>query len=653
MKKLSLLLRVLLVMPVFLSGCVAARSEEGETGGSSVSATLEEACSTAGSLVSKDPEQALLLIERIRAPYAPQESAPRTACETQRLAALKAMGEKQRQESLIEPNGAVRSEKAWDAFVKSWVMPWRNLGLALLGVILALLILSRLLALLPSPVMPFRYLPWRHASKLIRSVALVLGLFLVVRCSIDLITLLLGLNEDNRDKVVGQLILLALGQLLGALLLATWMASRPRLSVDVHDLEGKANDSRASNVVALLHELGGGPPRGLEIPRGTDTTGLDDIPLPQTLRDGVLGALQKLLQNIFSLTPWRVIVDATADDRVSVIVTRNGWSAGTTSIDRSNTLIFPRSVASTSKSDDVPPADLYKMAAAFILVTLSRYYQGYKGLGGATDWRSVGLQYLATTDYEGKKEQQIALLSQALELDPANLPAEVALRNLVYRHSEDPKKQGLYQRWLEERLDWFNASPLRRIGQRALLRRLRFSYVSVTMNLIPTETYGEAESRLDLEKPFKEATKLMEGLSTIPMQGESFEKRLRPHAALLLADIERMHKGDHREWNEDWKDWLKVSGTSPAPRVAYNSACSLARRSEHWDKVEPRLDAATIDPNLRALAYDDPELRAYAGKEPRMKEYLKGLEDPKQGCVAVLRRRLEQGRLLKACASEN
>lgn len=358
------------MLPGFLAACVPADGGKAADA-ASVRATIAEACITAGSLISTNPEQALALIDRIRAPYAPQESVARTACEDQRLAAIKAMGESQSRENQVEPNAAVRTEKTWDTFVKSWVAPLQNLGLAWFATVFGLLILSRLLALLPSPMMPFKYLPWRHASKWIRGITLTLGLILVTRCSTDFIALLLRIGDEVSDQENEEFLRLGLGALLGSLLLATWMASRPRLSIDVRDPKGKPRESRASNVIALLQDLGGGPPRGLEIPRGADATGLDNIPLPKISPDGVLSALQKLFQNIFSVTPWRVIVDATSDDLLSVIITRNGWSAQATTIDRSNTLIFPRSFADTKTASGAPPADLYKMAAAFILVTLA------------------------------------------------------------------------------------------------------------------------------------------------------------------------------------------------------------------------------------------------------------------------------------------
>lgn len=259
------------------------------------------------------------------------------------------------------------------------------------------------------------------------------------------------------------------------------------------------------------------------------------------------------------------------------------------------------------------------------------------------------MQFLATTDYEGKKEQQLALLSQALELDPHNLPAGVALRNLKYRHSnQEDQKQ--YKQWLEDALGWFNASAWRQIGQRPLLRRLSLSYLSVTMNLIPTMGSG---SGLDLEKPYSEATKLMEGLSKNSAQTAGLENRIRPHAALLLADIERMrsHDAPLKAWSEDWREWHRTSGISSAPSVAYNSACSLARRGADWNTVKPRLDAAIVDPELRTAVSTDPELSAYADKEPRMKEYQKGLEEPKQNCFGVVKRRIKES-FMKACSSD-
>ena len=71
--------------------------------------------------------------------------------------------------------------------------------------------------------------------------------------------------------------------------------------------------------------------------------------------------------------------------------------------------------------------DLYKLAAAFVVTTLAEHEEGYEGFCGASDWRSIGLQYLATTDHIFNEEHQKLLLARAVELDPENLLASASL----------------------------------------------------------------------------------------------------------------------------------------------------------------------------------------------------------------------------------
>lgn len=631
MNRILLSLVMFLLVPISVLGCASPAGQTNLLGpGATVAraASLDDACLAAGQLVLDNPEQALDLIEKVRGSYAPQESSRRTDCEPERLAALKNMGDKQFKDSQLKPNAAVDVRQKWDAFVKSWVLPLQNLALAWAGTVLGLLILARLFAFLPHPLMPLKYLPWRHASKWIRGAVLAAGIVLVSWFSWQLIVRLFQTKNPQDD--FRQLIILVIGAAAGSFLFATWMASRQRLSVDVRNSKGEANESDTSYVVALLNDLGGSRPRGLEVPRGTDATGLSAVPLSTTFSNGVLAALQKTFESVFGITPWRIAVDSKSDDLVSVVVTRNGWTAGAASISRSNRLIFPALPAEgKATAEGVPALDLYKMAAAFILATLAPHYQGFKGLGGATDWRSIGLHFIATTDFEGHKDEQILLLARAMELDPENLPAEAAMRNLYYRHfPTETTEQMAYRDWLGIVVARFDKSWWLRFGQRGLLQRIRFSYMCVTLNLMA----GMDTQDADVDKASEIARKLMKGLTRLSSESESLEKRLRPHAALVFDTILRKQGEAHPvdEWPEMWKRWHKEATTSPAPKLAYNSACSLATQGESWTNVKPRLDAAILDPELKARAPEDPELKAYASSRREVQTYLAKLKGPRK-----------------------
>ena len=605
-----------------------------ELGRVAVAVSLQDACSAASQLVAKNPAQALELIEKIRGGYAPQESLPRTDCEAERLAALKKLGDNQHAQNQAAPSNAViDTQQRWDTFLKEWVLPGQATGLAWSALVLALLLLSRLFVFLPYQVMPLQYLPWRHASRWLRAGFLIVGIVLVLYAPSRLVVDLLEKDALKKGEAIWNLVGWTVVALLGSFLLATWMASRQRLSVEVRQADGKLNETETSYFIALLKELGGYRPRGLEIPRGTDATGLSSVGLSSPLGNGILNALQKTFESMFSVSPWHVAVDGKSKDLVSVVVTRNGWSAGAVAISTSNKLIFTDQEANQADSSQAP--DLAKMAAAFVVSTLAQHYQGYRGLGGATNWRSIGLQYLATTDYEGKEDHQIQLLSRAVELDPGNLPAEAALRNLAYRRSQK-EEAAAFAQWLSTVLALHDASWRMRLGRKSLLNRMRFNYLCVALNGLAGSGASHVVSPEEAEAV---AVKLLEGVGHASDGEESLEKRLRPHAALFLYEVLR-HKKEKDptiNWKEEWKRWYAEAETSKAPHVAFNHACSLASQNEAWKLVKTRLDAAVMDPHFKKVAPNDPVLTAYAAGSTEANRYLKLLKTgPKKNWLSTV-----------------
>jgi hypothetical protein len=155
-----------------------------------------------------------------------------------------------------------------------------------------------------------------------------------------------------------------------------------------------------------------------------------------------------------------------------------------------------------------------------------------------------------------------------------------------------------------------------------------------------------------LGKALKIAKKLIRSLTKAPSHPGSLEKRLRPHAALVYSSF--LHKKEKleretpqepnpqtfldrllalgkmvfsarnrlRKANARWQNWYREAMNSPAPKIAFNSACALASQNEEWAKVQLRLDAAIVDPDLKTYVPEDPELRAYASSNADAKAYL-------------------------------
>lgn len=620
-------------------------------------ADIQDICGTAQELIdAKKPEQALELIGKIDG-IPPASGTPGNAhCPVQRILAVKDIGEEQ----LAVPSASAtatglpaKAQESWDTFAKNALVPWQTLALTWLGVITALLVLARLLSFSPPPFMPYTRLPWIKSSKLIRRICFWTGIALIVGC--------FPLFEATREAYFadGSGFLwpaswLGLG-ILGSFLFGTSIASRSNMGLTVRDATGTANESKTSYLVGVLGDLAGSSPRGIEIPRGSDATGLNDVDLTATLTKGVLPALQKMVQTIFVATPWQVVVDAFSEDVVSVAITRNKWAVASATINRADPLLFPKSkevaVGAEAANEDkaaVKPGgpNLYKMAAAMVTATLARNYQGYEGLCGATDWRSIGLLFLATTDYADLDLQQRQLLSTAMELDPNNLTADAALRNNIYRHSNQRSEMIAYSDWMSTAIAKCGSQPQK--GYEGLSCRLRLTQLSVEMNLAALPSPADREKGSCTERTNRPdtntlANELLTTLEASTKETEDLVKRMRPHAALIMATVmgkpfEDVMKDDQTK--DAWKMWLQDAMTSVAPVVAYDAACYMARifpeeavskgskdpieeaKERHLTSITDRLDIAKIDAELAKQALSDAELRSCADLHPQIKTYL-------------------------------
>ncbi|WP_461171993.1 hypothetical protein M1D93_13220 [Arthrobacter sp. Z1-9] len=701
-----------LILLILLGGCStqpASPSSDAAAGESSSSASakptpqlLAEACESAAILLKEHPDQALELIDKIRNDYAPGESSPRVECEDIRLQALTAIGNKQDQDNQSDPTAAERAKTLWDKHVESWISPWASLAIWWVGTVAGLLVLSRLLVFLPTSVMPPGKLPWKLKSRLLRRTALVAGLSLMLAASLGVLAYI-AVAGGNSAGIQWILILLAVG---GSALFAIGLATRQRISIDARKTDGDANEATTTRVVALMGELGSTSPHGLEVPRGSDATGLGEAAVTVGLTNTAWAALQKIAQAVFAVTPWHVAVDSQSDNIVSVVITRNGWHVAAASIDRADVRLFPVRLAAPavvggSKNDQgempqsaqqgplssrpAPPVDLHKMAAAFILATLAEHYEGYEGFCGATDWRSIGLHYLATTDYNGHRAEQRALLYRALNFDYKNNLAEVTLQNLLHRDSKDDKELEKYAESLLEKIKLANeetlpmassdddkvspnAGPLAASarplpGYRSLLYRLQLTYVSVALNLAALRRIGTAETTLAakeqekfLNAPWRIAQSLMTELRTSHKETRQLEQRLRPQVALAYYSLCRLHlpssasqkptnalppgqsqENDQlREWNwpEDWVRWYTDAMASMAPAIAFNAACSIASQFAEdsddlkkmaWGRIQKRLTAAAGDPQLAESATTDPEIGRFVRGDPLRQAWLRTL----------------------------
>ncbi|AOT02264.1 hypothetical protein ASPU41_01795 [Arthrobacter sp. U41] len=589
---------------------------------------LQSSCNAAKELTAADhPQLALDLIEKIRGPLDLQVKTPSIACEAERLDAVAALGAAQLKDQAKAGAKAAKEEPAtglpagWDAFVKSWVIPLQSPVMAGLGMVAALLVLARLCVFIPG--MPPAALPWKQHSLRLGRNFLFGGLLLILAAPIGITYTLSGIPGGTAaawSPAASLAIWLGVG-VAGAFALSLWMSSRLRVSIEARDSKGEVSEAATNRMVALLNELGGTRPRGLEIPRGTDVTALNDSLASASSSNKVLTALRAIVQLIFGAVPWRVSITEGPNDHLAVVITRNGWAAGAATITGDNAELFPAQPGA-SRSEDL---HLDKMAAAFILTTIATRHQGFEGLCGATDWRSVGLQFIATTDFNDAEDRCRMLLARATDFDPKNLLAEVALQNKMHRRSTDPRELESYAEWL-----WKKQSELGQRGRNgklaspefaSLLLRLRLTYLCVTLNLA-----SSSAGYIIGAEPRAVAHELMKSLKAPSPDSEPLALQMRARAAVLCAAFDCPVTAD-----EDFNTWQREGLESPAPYPAYSAACHYARealrhegsaRAQAAAKAKDRLQYSFVDPELKAWASKDPELQRLAYLDPEFRAFL-------------------------------
>ncbi|MGN8245778.1 hypothetical protein ACTHAM_002903 [Cellulomonas soli] len=232
---------------------------------------------------------------------------------------------------------------------------------------------------------------------------------------------------------------------LGCAVLALGLATRLRLTLEC-TVAGTPSTALQGRVVARLSELGIEPPSGVEIPRATDVEALDGSALSDLPEGRLAKAVTRLARSVLATTPWTVLVDEQADGSYAVAMSRNGRAVGSALVSRD---VVGLTGESASVKKDRAAIDLVTLAAAFILAQLSDRHGTFPGLGGATDWRSIGLLAVATTQEELSAESKRALAGLAVQHDRRNWPAQAALQYWTWRRSTDKNDLGAYIDWLD------------------------------------------------------------------------------------------------------------------------------------------------------------------------------------------------------------
>ncbi|MFE4833879.1 hypothetical protein ACFRAU_04260 [Arthrobacter sp. NPDC056691] len=589
---------------------------------------LGRLCAQAADLTQAGkPADALALIEKIRGQVRTPVVAATTACEQERLAAIRAAA--QPAPPAPPQNPAERAGANWDRFQAEWIKPLLGAGPALLGVVAFFLLLGRLLVFVPR--MPFvKMRPGWRAGLLFGGLGLILlgsaGTVLAVGAA----AAAAGLTRAVWGLVVLEW---AFAALCGAVAFALYLSSRLRVSLDVRGPDGKSNGADTEHIAALLHEFGAAPPRGVETTVGTDVDDLGDTAVALTFSNKFLAAVQKVVTSIFGVTPWRVAASPAGENALTIAITRNGWTVAAANIDRTILGLAGEQAAAdgkatASKAGPTAQAELHKMAAAFVLATLARNHHGFEGLCGATDWRSLGLHCIATTGSGIAAEQETKLLGAALDYDAGNLPAEVALQHSLLRESTDAEALRNYADWL-----WRRATAVRRdigrgaksaAGYLALLYRVELTFVNVALNLPVKPSKSDDEWRRLARDIAGNMVQELAPTERLQIPGP-WAHAMRLYAALAYKDLSPSLSEQAAPHSELCQQALD----SVAPQTAYNAACSIARNKgvAAEPEIARRLKLAFADPRLKAWARKDPELAELRKKE----EFLKFLGiEPRQ-----------------------
>ncbi|MFE4541482.1 hypothetical protein [Arthrobacter sp. NPDC056727] len=576
--------------------------------------SLRNLCDKANQLTQGgNPAEALALIEKIRGQVRSPALAATTACEAQRLAAVLKSQEPPKAKT---PTYAQDVGANWDRFTTDWINPLVKAGPALLGLIAAFLVLGRLLVFVPK-ISGARKSPADRATLALAGLVLIL-----LGSSVIVSSPAWDENGVLTGGAAGQMVTGGLLALFGSVVFAVYLSSRLRVSLDVRDTKGETSKVDVSRIGALLHELGGDAPRGLEIPEGADVTALGTDTLPLTFTNKVLAAVQKVLISIFGVVPWRVVVSSADDNSLTVAMARNGASVGAATIARNELHLAigtsggaGRDItsAAAAKSDSAAELELHKMAAAYILVMLARKHYGFSGLCGTTDWRSLGLHYVATTDNAMDDERAKKLLGAAIDYDAGNMLAEVALQHRMFRESTDAPTVQTYAEWLlrQSRIirSGIDNGEKSAAGYTPLRYRIEKTFLSMVLNLPPDAAEFDglrSEAR-------QMAKKMIADLDPArrPLVAGTLAQTMRLDAALAHHDLLVSAGSTVPELD----DLCKQALVSVAPHTAYNAACSLARNKAPESEVTRRLGYAFADSANKDWARKDPELAELRKKE--------------------------------------
>jgi hypothetical protein len=413
---------------------------------------------------------------------------------------------------------------------------------------------------------------------------------------------------------------------LGVMTLAWTRGTALGLRIAGHTKEGGDNPGLAQFVHDRLFALGTLPPRGIQRTQGTDVDSLPAAALKLLPEGPVSKAAALVIALATQSTPWIAHVTEQSDGSLSIVLLRNGVVADARVIHASDVALpGPSPTATTTSASASTGAastsgaatsdrekwsvELRTAAAAFILLALSRRYDHLThGLSGATEWRSVAAQVIATDSATRlRPDEQVALLARAVAFDGKNVAAEVAFLNTTYRVGAASRRQ-----------TWQYAVRLEAVLQNRIRHEAEFSALRlrVLFNLtVAWLNYAElvlVRGAADQDLPSRdEALKHADNYVSKLLESLQLGKKVKSLDS-LVKEIEAASwyfKDMIRLAQQEAASQRKISEASP-PKASsmlarYERACWLVA-NEEWSEALAEIDMVRHDPSIRVWARQDP-----------------------------------------------